>query len=388
MRRIGLIVVFVAFFSLLTGFFYEGVVVAEDALSAKKKEIEELQQKITELQSQKQTLAQTVTYLNTRIQLAQKEIDATETEILILTDQVEALNSKIEVLDMNLDKLTELLINRVNASYKSASTQPIYYLLTNAGLSDLMKKYKYFKASQQNDRVVIYSLEEAKNNYDAQKKLKEEKQAEVESLQKTLIAKKSSLDQQQKEKEAALTVTRNDEKRFQEQLARALAEIRAIQSIIAGAGQESRVGEVKEGDEIASVIPGASACSSGAHLHLEIAKDKVNLNPADYLSNKSVVWDNSPDGPFGFGGSWRWPINEPVRITQGYGMTFYAATLRYYGGKPHTGIDMVNNDNYDVSAVQGGVLYRGAIACGGGTLRYVRVEHTDGISSYYLHVNY
>ena len=69
-------------------------------------------------------------------------------------------------------------------------------------------------------------------------------------------------------------------------------------------------------------------------------------------------------------------------------MTFYASVLRYYGGSPHTGLDMVNSD-YQVKAVQPGTLYRGAIGCGGGTLRYVHVKHTDGgADTYYLHVNY
>jgi murein DD-endopeptidase MepM/ murein hydrolase activator NlpD len=103
-----------------------------------------------------------------------------------------------------------------------------------------------------------------------------------------------------------------------------------------------------------------------------------------------VVWNNSPDEPFGFGGDWDWPLSDPARITQGYGMTFYARVRRAYGGQPHTGIDMVSKDgNFDVKAVKPGELYRGSIKCGGGYLRYVKVKHKDSnLESYYLHVNY
>ena len=80
-------------------------------------------------------------------------------------------------------------------------------------------------------------------------------------------------------------------------------------------------------------------------------------------------------------------MNDPIRITQGYGMTYYASVLKYYGGSPHTGLDMVNDD-YGVKAVRPGTLYQGAIGCGGGTLRYVRVKQDDGYDTYYLHVNY
>jgi murein DD-endopeptidase MepM/ murein hydrolase activator NlpD len=68
-------------------------------------------------------------------------------------------------------------------------------------------------------------------------------------------------------------------------------------------------------------------------------------------------------------------------------MTFFAATLRYYGGQPHTGIDMINN-NLNIKSVANGTLYRGSIGCRGGTLRYVHVKHDDGMNTYYLHVNY
>ena len=71
-------------------------------------------------------------------------------------------------------------------------------------------------------------------------------------------------------------------------------------------------------------------------------------------------------------------------------MTYFAQQLLYYSGRPHTGLDMVNNDkDWTVKAVKPGTLYRGAIACGKGTLRYVRVKHdSEGYDTYYLHVNY
>lgn len=363
-------------------------VLAQD-VDAQKREIEELQKKLNEIQSQKQTLAQTLNYITTRVQLTQKEIDKTQAEISLLTQQIGILEDKIGILDVNLEKLSAVMINRLQQSYKNIATDPVMMLLTADGLNDFFRRYKYLQVSQEHDRQVIFSLEEARVNYDTQKQIKEDKQAEVETLNEKLVGQKTALDRQQKEKQAALTVTRNDEKRYQEQLAKALAELEAIQSIIAGRGNETQVGAVSEGATIASVISGPSACSSGSHLHFEVARDGNHLNPAGFLSQKDVIWDNSPDGTFGFGGGWRWPVEDPVRITQGYGMTFYASTLRYYGGAPHTGLDMISDGGgLAVKAVKNGTLYRGAIGCGRGNLRYVHVDHGDGISTYYLHVNY
>ena len=361
---------------------------ADEDMDNVKTEIEELEAKLEEIQGQKQTLSQTINYLTTRIQLTSAEVTQTQWEINALEEEIETLLGRIGLLDVNLEKISEVLISRVEASYKNNKKESIFLLLITNGFQDFFRKYKYLKVSQQHDREVIFALEEARTNYDQQKQIKEEKQAEVVALQNKLLDQKAALDGQKEQKQAALRVTRNDEKRFQDQLAKALAELSAIQSIIAGKANETEVGPVNEGDKIASVIPSSSSCSTGAHLHFEVVQGGSRLNPASYLSHKDVVWDNDPDGPFSFTGASRWPIPDTVRITQGYGMTFYASTMRFYGGSPHTGLDMVNSANYTVSAVKNGTLYRGGVSCGGGTLRYVHVEHDGGLDTYYLHVNY
>lgn len=359
-----------------------------DELEDKRKLVEELQAKLTEIQGQKQTLSQTISYLTTKVKLTESQIAQTEAEIQALEEEIVALGGKIETLNVSLDKLTQIYIERVRATYRNNSQQPLYLLLTSDRLNNFLKKYKYLQVSQRNDRSVMLELEGRRSELDAQKLAREVKQQEIEAAKKKLVAQKSALSIQKKEQQAALDLTKNNEKNYQAQLSRALAELEAIQSIIAGKGDETEVGKVNEGDRVASVISGASTCSNGAHLHFEVAKNNAHLNPANYLSSKDVIWDNSPDGSFGFSGSWRWPLDDPIRVTQGYGMTFYAATLRYYGGQPHTGIDMVNVGNYTVKAVKSGTLYRGSIGCRGGALRYVKVAHDEGISSYYLHVNY
>lgn len=360
----------------------------DDELTQKREEIKELQEKLVEVRGQKQTLASTISYLNNRIQLTQAQIDESQAQVERLQVEIADLSTRIQLLDATLEDITKILINRIGQTYKQSRVQPLYQVFMADTLPEALTRVKYLQLSQKNDREVMYQMETTKADFNNQKLLKEEKQAELDLLAAQLEQQQLSLSQQQEEKEALLEITRNDELRFQAELATKRAELEAIQSIIAGRGEETEVGDVSKGDQIAMVIPGASACSSGAHLHFEVANQGVHRNPAGYLSSKAVVWDNGPDSPFEFTGDWDWPLSGSVRITQGYGMTFYAATMRYYGGGPHTGIDMVNNSDYTVKSVSDGKLFRGAIACGGGTLRYVRVAHNDELSSYYLHVNY
>lgn len=355
-----------------------GVVAQEpqDRLTELNQKIDEYEAEIQKLTSQANTLSNQIAQYDAQINLTTLKISQTE-------EKISLFGGRIELLEDSLSSLSDAFASRASQTYKLArlNNDPYMLFLSEDRLSDAVSSFHYLEKIQESDRSLLLRLEDAQATYEQEKE-------EQEDLQEELEDQKNELDAQKSAKAKLLEVTRNDEKRYQVLLASAQAEREAIQAIIAGKGEETEVGEVGEGERIATVIPGASACSTGGHLHLEVVKDGSHRNPADHLVPKGVTWDNAPDGPFSFGGSWQWPINDPVRITQGYGMTYYASALRYYGGAPHTGIDMVNSDDFTVKAVRSGTLYRGSIACGGGTLRYVRVEQDEDYDTYYLHVNY
>lgn len=348
-----------------------------------------LEDKIGELQSQKVTLNSTIQLLNGRIAVQELQIQSTETELQRLEREVTDLTDRIQGLDVSLDQLSSVLLERIQRQYKALRESKVTPAIASDTMNEVVFRAEYVEQTGQRTAEAMARAEEQRLHYDEQKNLKEEKQVEVEKKQQQLESERNVLSRQRGEQQFLLTETQNNEQKFQAELAKTLAEAQAVQSIIAGRGSETSGGKVKKGDRIASVIQGASPCSTGTHLHFEVVKDKLNLNPAAYLKPASVVWNNSPDGEFGFGGSWDWPLKNPVRITQGYGMTYWARVKRAYGGSPHTGIDMVSaSGNATVMAVRDGELFRGAIRCGGGMLKYVQVKQSDGYSTYYLHVNY
>ncbi|MBI4034824.1 MAG: hypothetical protein HY381_00320 [Candidatus Chisholmbacteria bacterium] len=365
-----------------------GLILADD-LSDKQKEIEELEAKISQLQGEQKTLSSTIAYLNASISKTQAQIQKTNLELAQLESDIASLSGKIAVLDVSLEQLTTLLVNRIKAFYKHESTvNPAVLLFSAGGVGEFFNRLQYLQLIQRHDRKIIFETEQVRTNFDLQREAKEQKQAEVESLKKRLERERVTLARQQTEKQRLLLETKNSERVYQERLAAAVAELAAIQGIIAGKGTETQVKDVSEGEKIATVLtsgPNLYACSSGPHLHFELIKDSTHQNPFNFLSSKSLVWDN-PDPQQNGSGSWNWPVNDPIRITQSYGQTFYSSI---YAGGVHTGVDMVNSDNYEVKAVRKGTLYRGGIGCRGGTLQYVRVDHADDeYDTYYLHVNY
>lgn len=347
----------------------------QDRLNSLNAEIEEYEKELSRLTAESNTLSNQIAQYDAQISLSLLKINQTEAKISLLGGRIGQLKASLESLNI-------AFVSRVGKTYRmSRINDPLLFLVASPNLSKATSSFQYLKRIQEADRDLLTKLSDVHDKYEVEKD-------ELVDLKSDLENQKIALDVQKSAKSRLLIDTKNDERKYQQFIAKAKAELAAIQSIIAGQGTESQVGGVSEGQRIASVIAGPSTCSSGGHLHFEIVKDKAHKNPASFLIPKSIDWDNGPDSPFTFSGNWQWPINDPIRVTQGYGMTHYASVLKYYGGAPHTGVDMINKNDYTVKAVKSGTLYQGAIACGGGTLRYVRVQQSDGYDTYYLHINY
>ncbi len=337
--------------------------------------------------AEKRTLETEISRFNTAIAITTNKIYATIKEIEKLEKQIASLGGKIYRLDISLDQLSEVLIERIGETYKKGKIDPLVLFFSSEDFSQFIRRYKYLRVMQLHDRKLMVQMETARTNYEDQKTLKEETQAELELAKKKLESEKVLLNQQKADRERLLEITQNNEKRYQDLLAATRAEIEAIQQIIAGKGDETEVGTVNQGDQIATIISGASVCSTGTHLHFEIRENGDVRNPFSYLKIIDLIDDSGGD-PHQGTGDWEWPLEGSIKFNQGFGTDTAAIRARIVWYSFHTGIDIVS-DNRRVKAVKKGTLFRGAIGCGGGTLRYVRVDHNDSeIDTYYVHVNY
>lgn len=339
--------------------------------------------KITETKSQANTLQSAINILNGQIQLQSVKIQQTTNEIYQLEKEIDELTQRIEGLSISLDKLSGILIERIRASYKQSRKQYKANFFVSDSFNDFITQYRYLNQAQEQTLEVMRRTELQRATYDQQKQLKEEKQAEVSLKKSDLERQKAELDVQKKSKDILLQDTKNSEIIYQQKLAEAVAELEAIRGIIAGLGEEIKIGKIEAGDKIASVIVGKSACSTGTHLHFEVVKDEVRYNPFQLLKNIDLIWSNI-DPPKNGTGDWSWPLSNPIRVTQDYGYTSYSSR---YTNSLHTGIDIVSDDT-TVKATKSGELFQGSMRCGGGNLFYVRVKQDDGFDTYYLHVYY
>ena len=193
-----------------------------------KKQIEKYEQKLIETQSKAKTLSSQITYMNTQITLTGLQIQETLEKIEKLATEIVSLSEKIERLEGSLTSVSEILLNRIVSTYKTGKVPPVYLLFSSEGFSDLLLRAKYLRIAQLHDKKLMIQMQSTKDNFSAQKDLREEKKEEQESLKAKLEIQKQALAQQKKDKENLLNVTKGEEREYQKLLAAAKAEIESL----------------------------------------------------------------------------------------------------------------------------------------------------------------
>ena len=346
-----------------------------NAYQDKLKQIQELQQKLESNKGQQKTLSSTITYLNDKIKLTELEISQTEDKLKDLGEEIATLTVKIVRLDESLDRTAQLLISRVGEAYKRTYFKPMYMFLESGGFTDFFESSKYLQLAQSNDRNLLLQLQTDRDVKQEQKDIKETKQAELEQLQKTLFAQENSLSQQKKGKEELLSVTRNDEKKFQQLLAAAQSDIASITQALAKAGV--KIGKVATNDVIGTV--GSSGCSTGPHLHFEVWEN------AKFENGMMIYGTRVNPKPYLEDGKYTRPVpNYPAGVTTWYGEVYFLGV--------HTGIDIANSLGTPIHPIMGGTAYFVSSPCsynisGGTNLgKGILVDHENGLATLYWHI--
>lgn len=336
----------------------------------------------------RQTLSSQINYMNNQIRLTTLRIENTKTTINKLAGEIGELGDEINRLEGILTKRSELILRRIPEAYKRSVTPQFGLLLFSRDFTDFIARAKYLVAVQEEDAMILFQVKATQNNFNERKQVREEKKKQFEQAKRELEQQNLLLTQQKRDKQALLEETENNETKYQGLLASARAEI----AVASGLGTETFLRNTSEGEIIGRVIPSASGCSSGQHLHFEVHQNDTVQDPNNFLKNISFSYSYGSDRYSYYGtinphGSWNWPMEEPIVINQGFGNHSFAKN--FYPGGVHNGIDIDSKTSTAVKAVKGGKLYGGTYQCTGyyaGTLLYAKVDQGDGMTAWYLHM--
>lgn len=270
--------------------------------------ITELQNKVNDLKQQGETLKSQINVMDNQTKLTEFRINATKKELEELENDIGVAEDKVSKLEGSLDKITKTLLSRIVATYQVGKIPQMHVLLAADNMEAYLTRSNYLKLVQAHDKQLLMNTQQAKVDYQNQKDIFEQKKQKVESLKGQLEEYTEQLEQEKKSKEQLLSVTKNDEARYQKLLAEARAQISGFKSFASSQGgsgtipaqssadgwyfnqRDERWGNHFIGGSSEPMWQVGCLISSAAML---LKQRGENVTPADIAANSSYFFSNT-----------------------------------------------------------------------------------------------
>lgn len=317
----------------------------QSQIQAMEKQIAQYQAMIKDTKNQGTTLKNEIYRMETQIKKLETEIKLTQTKISETSLKIKGLASDISTQNVELEKQKNNISQILQQIYEYDQNSPIELILSNANFSEFLSQAQYAANLQEGVQQKLASIKKLKAELEEQKTQSEAQKANLESLKKELNGKTSVLDNQKDDKADLLTTTKNQEKKYQTDLA-------TLQ---------------KQRDQIENEI------------FLAEQKLRLAINQNSITAGKGALM---------------WPLDKIVQ-TQGYGCIVSSFARKSYpacnegagNGGFHNGLDLDGDTGDSVRAVRdgtiAGVANLGKYSYG----RWIAITHNNGLTTLYGHLS-
>ena len=157
-------------------------------------EQQEIENKIDNLQDDKNQSQQLMNEIENKISNLQDQIDLVNSQIWDLEEQIEEAEAQIDEKTQAIEDTKELLKERLKAIYIAGTNNTLQVLLSAEDLSDFLAKAELMRGVSDHDTQLMETMNDELVEIKQLKADVENKKEETDSLKQTLVAKQNELD--------------------------------------------------------------------------------------------------------------------------------------------------------------------------------------------------
>lgn len=320
---------------------YSVYAVTQSDVDNLKKQKEEEQAELKNIQNEKATQTNELDTINEKISTLSNEISELEIKLDELKSSIKLKEEDIEKKEKDIEQKQELLKTRLVAMYINGSISYLDVLFGSNNYIDMIASYDAVKEITDADTALINQVADEKKAIEKEKAELEEKKTETETVKAEKDSKNDALKVVQQEKKEKVATLSQDEKDKQAEIDATDAKIKAAESEMARIFRQLE--EERQRQNSSSSSSGSSSGSGAAGLN--------------------------------FDGSFIWPCDCKIVTSR----------MKWRWGRQHKGID-IGASYANVYASASGYCYNAYDS--GGYGNYIMIFHGSGYVTLYGHLNY
>ena len=342
----------------------------EEYLEALEEQINVMKARDTAIQTQINAIDEEINELKTKL----KQL---KTEISIIEEDIEKTEIKITEIEDNIARSSDLLAERLRASYMQGEESQLKILMGADSLATFLTRLEMMKRISERDKEIIIGfrdqvleLKKQKTELEESKNERDVKKTELDVKKEEATEKRDELKKKQKEQDAARKKLQANYDEIDALIKDIDKSSKAYKAYISKLEADKKAADA----EIDRILSEYYATSNQQSTTLASGG---NANPST----------TNPAGGYVTNDSWAWPIgNRWCYISSKYG--YRDASISGWGF--HGGIDLAGGNG----ALHGAPVYAtragrviAAVTSNVGYGIYVLIDHGDGYSSMYAHMS-